>query len=199
MSSLEIWRTHLWRWLVPLLVVLAGVGVLVTYEIGYAGRVDAVVERMKAVQEQLAKAEARRAELEGRVERVRARDAAVAELYDVRFATQGERFTKFVQEVRTLATTAGLDPRVISYPTQVLAEFGLVERGLVFNVEGDYAGLREFLNLLELSDQFVTLQSITLAQAQGGRLRLQLRLATLFRQNGEQAGPKPADLAPGQP
>ena len=107
------------------------------------------------------------------------------ELYDERFSTRSERLTRFTAEVKSLARKAGLNPRSLSYPEQAIESYGLVKRSSIFAVQGTYQELRQFLNLMELSDSFLTLESISLSEAneeQGPELRMSLKISTLFAQ-----------------
>jgi hypothetical protein len=68
----------------------------------------------------------------------------------------------------------------VSYPTEPLEAYGLRRRAFVFSVQGTYPDLRKFINLLELSDTFLTLEQVTLSESSGGALGIQLRVSTLF-------------------
>ena len=50
-----------------------------------------------------------------------------------------------------------------------------------FAVQGNYQQVRRLINLLELSQQFVIIDQITLASSENDRLTLNLQLKTLFR------------------
>ena len=90
-------------------------------------------------------------------------------------------------------------PSNISYPDRALEDYGLIERAIVFSVEGTYRELRQFVNFLELTDSFVILRSIQV-RGDANELALSLQLATLF--TGRDAGATPAaeeDSADGTP
>ncbi len=55
-------------------------------------------------------------------------------------------------------------PRSITYPEEQIQQYGLIKRSFIFSVEGTYADLRKFINLLELSDSFLTLEDASLAE-----------------------------------
>ena len=78
---------------------------------------------------------------------------------------------------------AGLDPPTIHYPDEPIRSYGLVKRSIVFGVDGTYLALRRFINFLELTDSFVTLEEIRPSErssTQGSRLSINLRVSTLF-------------------
>ena len=78
-------------------------------------------------------------------------------------------------------------PQAINYPEEEIADFHLVERSFVFTVEGTYQQLRTFINFLELSPSFLILKEVTVTPASttSNRLVLNLELATLFAEEGE--------------
>lgn len=191
----EIWRLRLWVWLPALLFFLANAVAFSVYRLGYAGQVQSLEADLGEVQEQLQPQSLRRKELEGRLQRANAAEAAVQQLYGRQFSTRSQRLTDITREVKSLARKAGLNPRALSYPEQAIEDYGLVKRSFVFSVEGTYLELRQFLNLLELSDSFLTLEAVTLSeggQDQGPELRMNLALSTLFSQ---ETGPEEVGAA----
>jgi len=93
-------------------------------------------------------------------------------------------------EVLSLARRAGLEPEVLAYPEQEIEDYGLIKRSFVFSVSGTYLELRKFVNLLELSDSFLTLEDASMTQdPKGSELRMSLRLSTLFAKEGAHGAP----------
>lgn len=194
----EIWRLRLWVWLPALLFFLANAVAFSVYRFGYADQVKSLEADLGEVQKQLQPLQLKRKELERRLQRAGAAEVAVRQLYDERFATRRQRLTAVTTEVKDLARKAGLNPRALSYPSQDIEDYGLVKRSFVFPVEGTYAELRQFLNLLELSDSFLTLEAISLGEAssdQGPELRINLTISTLFSSKGEVETAAPARRA----
>lgn len=180
MSAESIWRQRLWVWLPALLFFLANAGACSVYQLGYAGRVESLERAIEEQQDARARAGGERAARQDLVDRARLARQRVAALYDQRFSTRALRLTEITAEVKNLARQAGMVPRTISYPEQSIQDFGLVKRSFVFAVEGTYLELRQFVNLLELSSSFLTLEEVTLTERKGEGLSIQLRLSTLF-------------------
>jgi Tfp pilus assembly protein PilO len=180
LSAESIWRQRLWVWLPALLFFLANAGGCSVYQLGYAGRVESLERAIEEQEKALEQASAERAARQALVDRARLARQRLAGLYDQRFSTRARRLTEITAEVKDLARKAGMVPRSISYPEQAIEDFGLIKRSFVFSVEGGYVELRQFINLLELSPSFLTLEQVTLAESQGERLNIQLRLSTLF-------------------
>ena len=128
---------------------------------------------------------------EDQVTTVEATRSHVRTLYREGFATERERLTDLIGEVKELADRSGLRPGSISYPEATLEQYGLVEKSIVFTVEGDYSQLRGLVNLLEVTDTFVALDSISLSEATPN-LRIDLRLSTLFSGNESRTGQQEA-------
>lgn len=151
----------------------------------------------------------RAADLDSRLSRARAESAEVSALLAAReklwitatenrerverlrretFSSERARLTAVVREVKDLATRSGLAPSTIRYPEETYSDFGLSRRSIDFSVDGDYADLRTFLHLLELTPSFVTVDEISVSERDRGRLGISLRLSTLFVE-GESADP----------
>lgn len=179
--STQAWREHRWWWLPPLVVLAVNLVLLVWFQAVYSGAarsVDQQLERRRAELTSLARVLSEQRDV---VERVRTNATEVEAFYSVRLATSQQRLTEILREVRRLAATAGLSPSSIDYPEDEIEEFGLEKRGVNFGVEGTYVALRRFINLLELSDSFLTLEEVTLSgRESAGPLRINLRLSTLF-------------------
>ena len=135
---------------------------------------------MTAARQELTALTARRQRAEAQLADIGDTRRAVDELYSERLSTESARLTRIITEVKDLASRSGLAPRQISYPTQPIEDYGLRQRSFVFQVDGSYADLRKFINLLELSDSFLTLEQVGLSDSSGGQLSIQLRLSTLF-------------------
>jgi Tfp pilus assembly protein PilO len=184
------WRLRIWFWVgVGLCVVNAAL--LSTYRGVYAGRFQALEEEIAEVRNLRTRTTQEVARREGQVATVEATRNRVESLYREGFATERERLTDLIREVKELAGRSGLRPGSISYPEERLEQYGLVEKSLVFTVEGDYAQLRRLINELETTDTFVALESISLSEATPN-LRIDLRLSTLFSDGGSTAATREA-------
>ena len=187
-ASDEIWRQRLWVWLPALLFFVANLVAVSIYQLGYAGDVQSLERRYEERKSELSTAQAKRAQLERLIRQARLNSDHIVQLYDQRFSTRRRRLTEITAEVKGLAKKAGLEPRDIVYPEEEIEDFGLVKRSFVFSVEGDYLELRRFINLLELSDSFLTLEDVNLTgddkQGDQSELQISLTLSTLFAKEG---------------
>ena len=181
---LEPWRRRVALWLPALLVFLVALAALLAYPLRFAGRAEVTQEELTAARQELSQLSQRRQRLESRLSDITTTRQAVDHFYQERLSTESARLTRVIAEVKELASRAGLAPQQFSYPSEALEEFGLRRRSFVFQVDGSYSDLRTFVNLLELSDSFLTLEQVGLSGAAAGELSIQLRLSTLFAVDG---------------
>lgn len=174
------WRRRLAYWLPALLFFLATLVALLIYPLRFAGRTEVTQEELADARQELAALEAESSRVKSRAADFDLTGTEVESFYTDRLAAESARLTRIIAEVKELASRSGLEPQQISYPSEVLEDYGLRRRGFVFAVEGSYAELRTFINLLELSGSFLTLEQITLSNDSSTSLQIQLRLSTLF-------------------
>lgn len=184
-TAAEVWRARVWVWAPALAFFALALGALAVYQSRFAGEAEvseAAVMRGRAA---LSELEADRRRLEQNLERIQSNRENLAFFYRDRLSTESERLTAVIAEVRELARTAGLEPTSVSYPDEPIDGFGLRERSFVFGVQGRYEDLRKLINLLELSDSFLSLEQVSLVgDARGGGLRIDLQISTLFAMEG---------------
>jgi len=178
----SIWRRHLRGWLPPLLVFLAALAALLFYRLVFADDARAGWGQLERRASEVGQLTERREEAERLVERLRDNQQRIEEFRGQRLATEAERLTRVIAEVKELARRAGVEPSSVRYPEERLKGVGLTRRSIVFSVDGDYRGLRRFINFLELSDLFLTLEEVSLNGRSGesSDLRISLQVSTLF-------------------
>ena len=185
-DQLEIWRRRSWVWWLPLLFVVVNIGSILFFQTTFAGQLDKLENNYDKQAEQLGEYKEEVERIDQFLDQVKDQERMVSSLYRDHFGTESERFTRVLREIRTLARRAGLDPKSFSYPGGEIGEYELNRLGIRFSVDGTYDQLRTFINFLELTDQFLTLESITLAGGKGDRdARLQIRfnVSTMFAHN----------------
>lgn len=193
----EIWRQRLWVWVPALLFFLLNAGAFSVYRLGYAGRVQSLEGSVENRREELEKLAAATRQEQALLNRIRTNYEDRARLYEL-FSTRSRRLTSVSTEVKSLARKAGLNPRAFTYGEEEVEQYGLIRRSFSFGVEGTYVELRQFINLLELSPTFLTLEDVTLAgrgEEEGPELRMNLVLSTLFTQQAGD-GVEDASLPP---
>ena len=171
-----------------LLFLLLGVGLLVAYRATVGVRVGDRQAAVEQHQGELDGLHTERTRLEAALARARKTAGDIGDLEKVRLGTQSTRLTATMARVKQLARDAGLDGvDAISYVDHPVEGFDLLQKSIVFSAQGSYAELRRFINLLELSDSFLTLDKIRVSGDDGDhQLRLELQLSTLFEQPQQQ-------------
>jgi hypothetical protein len=160
----DIWRQRLWVWATALaFLALNGIGLLV-YLFAYSDRVKTLDVELRDQGKRQADVHGAHLHSEDVLRQARVNRERILQLYDEHFSTRRRRLTGVTAEVKDLAKRAGLVPRSISYPEEQIQQYGLIKRSFIFSVEGTYADLRKFINLLELSDSFLTLEDAALAE-----------------------------------
>lgn len=178
-----IWRRRLALWLPALVVLLVSLAFLSAYRFLLAGQSQLRQSRLERLDRQLGELESEHSALQELVDRLQSNQLGIEQLHQTWLSTEAERLTAVITEVKTLARRARLQSSGFSYPDEVLEEYGLIKRSIAFSITGSYSQLRQFVNLLELSDQFLMLEEIRLSDSgqDTGGVRVDVRLATLFR------------------
>jgi Tfp pilus assembly protein PilO len=186
-----IWREK--RILLLILAVLLAANTLFffTYRVRYQNRLDDLDARLEAAETKLEQARAQRARAEASLRGYRQVERDVVEVFDEHWSTEPRRFTALLTEVKRLAVASSLVPSAITFTRGEMQRvntgkrrdtLGANEVMISFSVNGSYAQVRRLINLFELSQQFVIINSISLAAAEGNSLTLNLQLKTLFRE-----------------
>jgi type IV pilus assembly protein PilO len=102
----------------------------------------------------------------------------IAAFYKDRFPAQ---YSAVSSELGKVASETGVRVSQISYDPKPTEIPNLQQVIINANLDGDYLQVVKFINALERDRMFFMVDSLTLAQEQGGMVRLQLRLETYLR------------------
>ncbi|MGZ8867852.1 MAG: GspMb/PilO family protein [Thermoanaerobaculia bacterium] len=194
-----IWREKRILLIVLGLLLVANTVFFFTYRVQYKERLDALDFRLDQTKAQLQEARRSRMATEAQVAAYRRIEQDVQQIFNERWATESERFTRLVTEVKRLAMAANLSPATMSYtrtevkggrarPGARTTSTGATEVGVNFAVQGTYQQIRRLINMLELSEHFVIIDQIDLSSSDGETLNMNLRIKTLFRDTSVPAG-----------
>lgn len=185
-----IWREKRNLLIILGLLLVANTMFFFTYRVQYQSRLDTLDQRLAQVEGQLEQARSARIREEETLQSYRKVENDVLQVFNEHWSTQPERFTKLFAEVTRLTIASSLVPSSYSF-AQGAAEradsrgqrpnLGVNEVAISFGVEGTYEQVRRLINLLELSQQFVIIERITLGTSQDQVLTLNLQLKTIFR------------------
>ena len=181
-----IWREK--RILLIVLAVLLAANTIFffTYRVQYEKRLQALDARLDDVKSQLEEARRARVAAEQQMAAYRKIEHDIQHIYDTEWATEPQRLTRLISEVKRLTVQSRLAPaRTLSFQRVVSKNTGGSRNatvvGIGFTVQGTYQQIRQLINRLELSDQFVIIDQIGLSSANGETLTMSLHVKTLFR------------------
>ena len=193
-----IWREKSTLLTVLGIVLLANTIFFFTYRVQYQSRIESLNTRLSDANRELDRSRNASARAARTFQGYRQVEKDVQNVYDEHWSTKPQRLTLLIAEVKRLATASNLAPPSYTFDTKLaksentggrrIQSLGASEVGIFFTVQGTYQQIRRLINLLELSRQFVIIDSIGLTAAQDEKLTLVLHLKTLFRE-------EPADLA----
>lgn len=183
-DRLQVWQKRIGVWLPALGFFVLNLVVWLVYLSVFSGEAAVYRNQVEEAEVNLAALTAERRELEGALEQITETRRNIRALYEDVFATERQRLTAAIREVRQMAREANLEPRQTTYPDEALEDYGLQQRSFVFSVVGSYFDLRKLINGLELSDSFLTLEEVALSEdattRSASQIGIQLHLSTLF-------------------
>jgi len=188
-----IWREKRVLLIVLGLLLLANTIFFFTYRVQYVSRLQDLDSRQEQAQAQLEQARNARTTAEQQLAAYKQVQTDLQVLYNERWSTPAQRLTALIDEVKRLAAASHLQPPAYAFTSGdtkssgagMKGSIGTTAVGISFTVQGTYEQMRRLINLLELSDQFVIIDGISLgaSNANGADrvLTLNIRLKTLFR------------------
>ncbi|HSP34860.1 MAG TPA: hypothetical protein VLU46_11135 [Thermoanaerobaculia bacterium] len=184
-----IWRERRVLLIVLGVLLAANTVFFFTYRVQHENRLKDLEVRLDQAKGQLAEAQRSRVAAETQLAGYRQAEKDIRQIYDVEWSTERQRLTAFIGEVMRLGTVSQLVPRSYAFTGTASkgpkgaasAASNAIEVGVAFPVEGTYQQVRQLINLLETSDQFVIIDQIGLSQTNGDRLAVTVRVKTLFR------------------
>lgn len=194
-----IWREKRVLLIVLSLLLLANTIFFFTYRVQYVSRLHDLDARQEQTAARLDQARHARVTAEQQLAAYKKVQGDLQVLYNERWSTAVQRLTALIDEVKRLAAASHLEPPSYTFSagetknastsvTNTKGSIGTSTVEIAFNVQGTYEQVRRLINLLELSDQFVIIDGISLtsgaATATAGAdktLTLNIRLKTLFR------------------
>jgi hypothetical protein len=185
-----IWREH--RILLGVLAALlvANAIFFFTYRVQYETRLSAMDDRLKQTEDDLQRARSKRIAAEQTVTNYKQVQTDLTSLYNSRWATEPERLTRLYTEIKRLAAESQVvPPKTFSFirtedrEMQKSGGVGTVTVTIVFAAQGNYQQLRRLINRLELSNQFVIIDALSIGSGSSpDNLTVSVRLKTLFRE-----------------
>ena len=186
-----IWREKRILLIILGFVLLANVLFFLTYRVRYQQRLEDLDSRQTQAQAQLDLAIAHRKAIEAQLAAYAQVRQDIQTIYDQRWSTQKQRLSPIIVETQRLAAASQLNPKAYSFSQDVQKDASLAATSvhIAFNVQGTYQQVRRLINLIELSDEFMIIDQLSLtsaAEENSGVISLTIRIKTLFREPREQ-------------
>ena len=186
-----IWREKRILLLVLGALLLGNIVFFLTYRVQYQSRLDETDERLAQAEGQLARVRQSRADAEAKLQAYKKVERDVAAIFDEHWSTRPRRLTRMIGEIKELANASNAVPHTYSFTLADVEpeggvrgrriEVGAEEVAVGFSVDASYDQARRLINLIELSQQFMIIESIGLSAGDENKLTLNLHLKTLFR------------------
>lgn len=184
-----IWREKRVLLIILGVLLLANTLFFFTYRVQYVSRIKDLDERQEQAKARLQQAQRASITAEQQLAAYKKVQDDLQILYNERWSTPLLRLTALIDEVKKLAAASHLEPPSYAFSnsetkTPIRGSVGTSTVGIAFTVQGTYEQMRRLINLLELSNQFVIIDGVSLA-SNGTTidkiLTLNIRLKTLFR------------------
>jgi hypothetical protein len=183
-----IWREHRTLLIALGVLLLANAIFFFTYRVQYEARLHALDQRLEQSEEGLQHARERRITAEQQLASYNRVQVDLENLYTRTWSTKAQRLTALINELKHMGAVTQLDPNSMSFSQAQEKDAGRNGRPdmsivtITFSVKGTYQQIRRLINLLEVSDQFVIINSIHLGGGGQPDLNLDLSLKTVFRE-----------------
>ena len=115
-------------------------------------------------------------------ERVVGGRASLDKFYSDVLSTKQNRLISFQREVRGIADQFNINVETISYPRETYPKDKVTKFSATMPLTGSYENLREFIDTVEHSENFIVIEAIQLANSKEGGviLGLSIQLSTFF-------------------
>ena len=183
---MRFWRLCVerrWLWL-PAVLLLALNGVLyLGYRTLLSERFDLAAMKRERLEKDYQAATDQRNGLQRTLDGWQAAESGIAEFY-ARVGRREEKLPQLMKEIDELVRKVGTVPHRINFGQSEVPEADLVEFSIEFPFEGDYASVRNLLNLLEVTPSFLIVDQFNIGSSGElqEKVRLQFRLRTAFHQ-----------------
>lgn len=190
-----IWREKRILLLILAALLIGNVVFFLTYRVQYQSRLDEMDQRLEQAEGQLASTRRGRAEADAQLQSYKKVERDITAVFDDHWSTRPRRLTLLIAELKRLADASNAIPKTYSFgeDKELKASvatggkrgrevaIGANEVSISYSVDASYDQVRRMINLLELSNQFVIIEGVSLSSADQNKLNLTLKLKTVFR------------------
>jgi hypothetical protein len=178
-TGLKLWIV---RGLFALVVIDAGLGVYLWQSLASRPQAEqADLDKLRAHHRQFGRDVNRAEQIQSSLPDVQ---RECTRFFEEQFLNTSTGYSAVVEDLGSIAKSAGLPPSTIAFKQRDLEKRGVVEVEVTATVEGEYPALVRFVNGLERSEHLYLLDSLSLAIGQEKRVKLGLLMKTYFRAAG---------------
>ncbi len=107
---------------------------------------------------------------------------AMEMFYDDIISTKQERLISVQKEIREIAGRFNINLETVTYPREAYPKNKVIKFGATMPLTGSYESLRDFIDTIERSSNFIAIEAIQLTNSKEGGviLSLSIQLATWF-------------------
>jgi Tfp pilus assembly protein PilO len=144
--------------------------------------------RVKIAREEVERERERQRSMKARYDLVTANARDTNDFYQRRIGSRGSALVPLLREVEALARGRGLRAGSQTFSYEPVKGAPLDRFQVEMPVRGTYRQLVEFVEELERSDQFITLEEINVRASESGEAELQMVLSCYFRSTAGKQG-----------
>ncbi|MEW5805803.1 MAG: type 4a pilus biogenesis protein PilO [Acidobacteriota bacterium] len=121
-------------------------------------------------------------ELEQRLARIEETERSIKQFYEKILSTKDQKMIDIQLEIVSIANEFGINPESVSYDNEEMPKEGVERFSISLPMTGTYGNLRQFINKIENSTNFMIIDRVFLRTAKEGGVILQLniQLSTFF-------------------
>lgn len=181
MRTPSAWRPRLWLFALLGAALLANAAVLVSYNLLYDDRLEALRSQERALASRRDEAAAALKKAESARSRLAGLQAQLETFYGSTLGTRQERLAPLLTEIYRMTRKLGLRPAQISYAETEIP--GGEQIALSFEVTGTYADVKKLLYEFETTPRFLVVERVGVSpdETQPDRLSVSLEVAHYFR------------------
>jgi Tfp pilus assembly protein PilO len=191
-----IWREKRVLLLILAALLIGNVVFFLTYRVQYQSRLDDMDQRLAQAEGQLETTRRARAAADAQVQAYKKVERDIAAVFDDHWSTRPRRLTLLITEIKRLADASNAIPQTYTFGADEELKAATVAAGqrggrqvaiganevsISYSVDASYDQIRRLINLLELSNQFVIIEGLSLSAGNENQLTLTLKLKTVFR------------------
>lgn len=175
-TALKLWIV---RGLFSLVVVDAALGLYLWQSLtSHPAGEQKALDSLRAYHDEYGRDVNRAEQIQGSLSKVQGQ---CSRFFQEQFLGASTGYSTVVEDLGSIAKTAGLPPSTIAFKQRELEKRGVVEVEVTAAVQGDYPALVRFVNGLERSEHLYLLDTLSLATTQDKLVKLALVMKTYFR------------------